>query len=197
MSDAEGEFLSVLKEFGKRYAEYHFCTERDIVWTIQTLLYERLSRDGQWLVFNDFPVIKGSKRSICCDLAIVPKGTGIPTERIALAVEFKFEPDHQRRYPDGDIWPTKLDPSVVSWKGGVMKDINRVRQFVEIGRVDVGYSVFVDEGAHFKYPKLPEGTTMREWRRSPNQSKAKVLMFRFSAESKNDSQPKKSGQIFI
>jgi hypothetical protein len=74
-------------------------------------------------------------------------------ERVDLVVELKFEPDHKRaRGGLREIWPTKLEPSVVFWgQEGVLKDIARVRRWTEAGLAAAGVALFVDEGRLFRH----------------------------------------------
>ncbi len=126
------------------YADFRFFTERDIVWTVQLHIYREIENQGlPYRVFNDHTILP----RIRADLAIL-KG-----DSIEVAAEFKYEPDHNRRADrGGDIWPSKLDPSVVSWNGdgSVEKDNQRVNDFVDQGKTRVAYSVFIDEGGHFR-----------------------------------------------
>ncbi len=95
-------------------------------------------------VFNDHTISTG----IRADLAI------LDGDAVAVAAEFKYEPSHARRADrGGDIWPSKLDPSVAFWtgEGSVEKDVQRVREYVERRGVKNAFSVFIDEGGRFRH----------------------------------------------
>jgi len=104
-------------------------------------------------------MLKGNRRSLSTDLAIVD-----PQGGVALAAEIKYEPDHRRADRRGEIWPTKVQPSVVFWgEEGVLKDVHRIQDFVKEGRTPVAYSVFFDEGGHFRRSPPHPGTEWRDW----------------------------------
>lgn len=153
-------FVESLEWLKEHYGDFRFFVERDLVWTLQEHLRGALaSAKLPHHVFNDFPMLKGNRRSLCADLAVVDQNGGV-----AVAAEFKYEPDHARAGRALEIWPTKVDPSVVFWgEDGVLKDVLRIRDFVDQGKTPVAYSVFVDEGATFRH--LPEhpGTKWRDW----------------------------------
>ena len=127
------------------YGEYRFFTERDVVWTIQQRIACEIRRTGApYRVFNDHTILP----RIRTDLAI------LSGDSIEVAVEFKYEPSHIRRADrGGDIWPTKLDPSVVFWTGdgSVEKDAQRIADYVGKKRTMSAYLVFVDEGGRFRH----------------------------------------------
>jgi hypothetical protein len=156
----ERVFLESLDWLRTQYGSYRFFAERDLVWTLQEDLRGRLARAGlPSLVFNDFPMLKGNRRALSADIALVD-----PHGHVALAAEFKYEPDHRRGGPHAEIWPTKLQPSVVFWDTeGVLKDVQRIREFVDQGRTPVAYSIFVDEGGHFRHRSPHPGTEWQDW----------------------------------
>ncbi len=164
--------LAVLRE---GYSRHAFYQERDIVWMLQRFL-KRLCPDGH-RVFNDFPIRHGARRSLSADLAIVDI-----TGRPRLVVEVKYEPDHRRGGPEGDIWPTKLNPSVVFWGAeGVCGDVERVRGFVADELADVACSVFVDEGGHFRHREPPPGAKWVDWQVDGDPERVvSVLVSRFA-----------------
>src|SRR5688572_13260426 len=117
-------FERVIDDLRTRYDEFGFHTERDVVWTIQKELVRRIRDSSVALrVVNDYPILPGNRRSLTADLAILDaKGA------VEVAAEFKYEPAHSRQ----DIWPTKVNPSVIFWgKDGAGADIERVHRFVE------------------------------------------------------------------
>ncbi len=144
------------------YADFRFYYERDIVWTVQIRISGEIEQhDLPYRVFNDFPIMPGNGRSISADLAILA-----PDGSVEVAAEFKYEPSHNRRADrGGDIWPSKLNPSVVFWngEGSVEKDIQRVQDFVKQGKSKMAYSVFIDEGGHFRDRKAPQGNKWLDW----------------------------------
>src|SRR5690242_16270653 len=93
----------------QNYANFQFFVERDVVWTIQMYLIKQIKeRDLPYKVFNDFPILPGSRRSLSADIAILNSNEN---DLVEVAAEFKYEPSHRRS--DVDIWHTKLTPSVV------------------------------------------------------------------------------------
>ena len=85
--------------------------------------------------------------------------------QVELAIEFKYEPDHERgKGPNNDIWPTKLDPSVVFWgKEGVLKDVERCKKFIKKEVAKVAVSIFIDEGGLFRHRDPHSGTKWIDW----------------------------------
>ena len=71
----------------------------------------------------------------------------------------------QHRERGGDIWPSKLNPSVVFWTGdgSVAKDVERTREYVEQGKANAAYSVFIDEGGAFSHRNPHPGSEWRDW----------------------------------
>ena len=81
-----------------------------------------------------------------------------PDGRVEVALEFKYEPAHDR----SDI-PSEKFP-VVDWGNeGVAKDIERVRRFVEEGRAGIARSYFIDEGGAFRHRELHPGSHWAHW----------------------------------
>ena len=150
-------FENAMDWLREHYGEYRFFAERDIVWTVQKQILATI--EGAQLpyrVFNDLTISKG----IRADLAILDAGS------IEVAVEFKYEPSHFRSTErGGDIWSTKLNPSVVFWTGdgSVAKDVQRTREYVEQGQANAAYSVFIDEGGAFNYRNPHPGSEWLNW----------------------------------
>lgn len=106
-------------------------------------------------VFNDYPMIPGTRRSLSTDLIIrSPSGT------VLVAAEFKYEPSHSRL--EFKALPGKLP--VVFWgPEGVAKDITRIAQFVDQGVAESAFSLFVDEGKHFRHLPPHPGSAWYDW----------------------------------
>src|SRR5207249_1400031 len=104
-----------------------------------------------WEVFNDYPMLPGSHRALSADLAVRDTSGAV-----LVAAEFKYEPDHGR----ADLMPHKF-PVVVFQE--VLKDVARIRQFVESGKVPVAYAVFVDEGTSFRRREVALGSSWVDW----------------------------------
>ena len=141
----------------QHYAEYRFFAERDIVWTVQTHILRNIEEAClAYRLINDYTLL-GRVRA---DLVI------LDGNQVEVAVEFKYEPSHARSTErGGDIWPTKLDPSVVFWtgNGSVAKDVQRVQQYVEEGKATTAYSIFIDEGGEFSHRTPHPGSEWRNW----------------------------------
>ena len=150
-------FENALQWLHVRYAEYRFFTERDIVWIVQLRISEEIARARlPYRVFNEHTISGGAR----ADLAI------LSGPQVVAAAEFKYEPSHERRADRrGDIWPSKLDPSVVFWagEGSVETDVYRVRDYVERRNVKVAFSIFIDEGSHFRDRDPHPGSEWIDW----------------------------------
>jgi len=149
-------FEQVLEWFRSNYGSYEFFVERDLVWVIQQKVKEIIVKDClPFEVYNDFPIVKVRRRSLTTDLAILNK-----QNEVELAIEFKYEPDHQRR----DIWSSKLSPSVVFWgKEGVKKDVEKAKQYVDQKKAKLAITIFVDEGGLFRHRKQYPNTKWVDW----------------------------------
>jgi hypothetical protein len=155
---AEELFNQVLDWFRVNCGNYEFFMERDVEWALQQKLREKAATGNlSFEVFNNFPIMGSDRRSICADLAILDM-----QGEVEVAVELKFEPDHRRGFgPRRNTWPTRLDPSVVFWKEGVEKDVERAQQYVSQGRAKIAVTMFVDEGGLFRHRRPPSIKT--EW----------------------------------
>ena len=100
--------------------------------------------------------------------------------QVELAIEFKYEPDHERgKGPNCNIWPTKLYPSVVFWgKEGVLKDVKRCEEFIDKGVATAAVTIFIDEGGLFRHKNPHPGTEWIDWD-SNGKQKISILIGRF------------------
>ncbi len=159
MNSAE-TFKSSLRWLEHSYTDYTFYTERDVVWTVQKHISEEIGKAGlRCRVFNDHTIFKGTR----ADLVILGEG-----DFVEIAVEFKYEPSHARRADrGGDIWPSKLDPSVVFWtgEGSVQKDVDRVQEYVKRLLAKEAFSIFIDEGGRFRSRSPHKGSEWIDWGR--------------------------------
>ncbi len=148
-------FEQTLEWFRMHYSDYHFFVERDLVWTLQTHLKKLVEATrAPYLVFNDYPILPGTRRSLSADLVLVDQHTNL----IEVAAEFKYEPSHRRE----DVLASKLP--VVFWgDDGVGKDVKRVQEFVELRKVHTAYTVFVDEGGAFYHRQPHPGSRWISW----------------------------------
>ncbi|MYD65405.1 MAG: hypothetical protein F4X26_05415 [Chloroflexi bacterium] len=144
-------FEDAIEWLREHYGEFRFFAERDLVWTIQCRLLEQIEDNNLPLgVFNDHGI--GRKRA---DLVVMDG------DSVAIAVEFKYEPSHERDdRQGGDIRHTKF-PAVV-W-AEVCADIDRVHEYVEQHQVRAGYSIFVDEGGAFSRRPAPVRSQWIDW----------------------------------
>ncbi len=154
MQSAADLFEESLAWLRDNYGRYRFWAERDIVWTLQTHLNSEISEHSlPFVVFNDFPILPGPKRSLSSDLVLLG-----PDRLVRVAAEFKYEPSHNRH----DIQKQKLP--VVFWgKEGVRGDIDRIHRFVSMGKARAAYSVFIDEGGYFRKRPAPADSQWIEW----------------------------------
>jgi len=155
------ESLNWLKD---NYHTFEFFMERDVVWTMQNHLREKIKALGlSYRVVNDWPMIKNSKRSLCADLVI------LNGDQIMLAAEFKYEPNHKRKL---DYSENKLKANVVFWSGehSVEEDIRRIKEFRSNEQCSadfVGVTIFIDEDGRFynKQTNFP-GSSWQQWNNS-------------------------------
>jgi hypothetical protein len=162
------ETMAWLRE---RYDEFEFWVERDLVWTIQSRLRHVVrERSLPFGVLNDYPLLPGARRARSADLVIRDEG-----QVVLLAAEFKYEPSHQR----AEVLPGKLP--VVFWgDDGVAKDVQRIREFVELGVARAAYAVFIDEGGYFRQRSAHPGSAWHDLPPSrPGGHKVSVLRARW------------------
>ncbi len=163
----------------QHYGELEFWAERDIVWTVQTRLRQMVADRGlSWTVFNDYPMLPGPRRSLSADLVI----RGADGE-VLVAAEFKYEPSHHR--VEFCALPGKL-PVVVWGIEGVAKDVLRIREFVEAGKTQAAYALFIDEGRYFRNRTAHVGAEWRDWEPTrPGSQSPSVLWSRWPATTEH------------
>lgn len=157
-------FETQLDWLRENYARFRFFTERDLVWTLQARLVESSATFGL-RIFHDYPIAIGRRRALCADIALL----NVHGE-VEVAAEFKYEPSHSRP----DIWPTKMSPSVVFWREGVVKDCERVRQFVSDRRAATAYFLLIDEGSFFRRREPPPGSHWEDWGREVSVLRSRI-----------------------
>jgi len=138
------------------YGQFEFWTERDLVWTVQTRLRKVIGQRGlPYEVFNDFPLLPGSRRGRSADLVI--RNT---VRNVLVAAEFKYEPSHRRA--EFGAMLGKLP--VVSWGAdGVANDLVRIREFVDTGTARKAFALLIDEGGYFRHRPAQPGTAWQDW----------------------------------
>lgn len=83
-------FKGAVRWLRDTYEQHRFFVERDLVCAVQLALWNRITRkELAWSVFNDYPMLPGTRRALSADLAI-RDGSG----DVLVAAEFKYEPDH-------------------------------------------------------------------------------------------------------
>ncbi|MDY6964941.1 MAG: hypothetical protein SVM80_03085 [Halobacteriota archaeon] len=176
METALDVFDETLKWIGENYSKFTFFVERDVVWTFQNKVQQLISENNLPLkVFNNYPILKGKRQGLSADIVILNEDN-----KVELAIEFKYEPDHKRgKEPNQNIWPTKLDPSVVFWgKQGVLKDVERCEEFISKGVATAAVTIFIDEGRLFRHRNPHPRTKWIDWG-SNDKQKISVLIGRF------------------
>lgn len=168
---ADSLFQEALMWLGDTYRKRAFYVERDIVYTVQTKLNELLIETGMpWMLYNDYPMIPGPRRSLSADLAILD-----PAGAVAVAIEFKYEPCHRRH----DVLQNKLP--VISW-AEVVKDTVRVQEFVNTQKATIAYAVCIDEGGYLARRDLTIYTDTRGWDASPRHDHpVAALIYRYAS----------------
>ena len=156
MTTATELFDNALVWFAEHYGNWRFFQERDLVWVLQTRVTEDIAKNNlPYRVFHGHKIRDGES----ADLAILQAD-----ESVQVAAEFKYEPSHGRSSKaGGDIWAVKFP--VVFWTGigSVEKDVQRVKNYVEAGKAKAGYSIFVDEGRHFRGRDPFPGSEWVDW----------------------------------
>jgi len=123
-----------------KYQSSIFYTERDIVWTYQTILSELVSESmSNCKVYNDYGLLTGKKRSRSTDIVIIAEAS---KAKAIVAIEFKYEPDGKRT----DI-PKEKFP-VISWSS-YLKDIEKVKECVNKNKAETGIAYLLDEGNRY------------------------------------------------
>lgn len=145
---AEQAFLTAIKDLRFQYRELVFWVERDVVAWLQRRLVITLSAEEH--VFNDYGMVPGPRRARSADLAVVRDG------HVLVAAEFKFEPASSRK----DIMANKLP--VIGWSG-VLKDIDRIQEFVRLGVTPVAWSICIDEGSRYRTRPRPLHSRTEDW----------------------------------
>jgi hypothetical protein len=159
LRDAEPEVTEAARVFeesiawlGDTYDERPFFVERDVVYAVQVQVWSLIRERGlSWEVFNDYPMLPGPRRAFSADIAIRDE-----SGQVLLAAEFKYEPDHSRP----DLLAHKFP--VVAFES-VLKDVDRIKQFVEAGKAAIAYAVFVDEGTFFRKRPVQPGSSWIDW----------------------------------
>ena len=156
---ASALFEETLEWLREHYGEFEFWTERDLVWTVQMRLRLLITERSLPLqIFNDYPMLPGTRRARSADLVIRNA-----SKEVMVAAEFKYEPSHAR--PEFVALASKL-PLVFWSSDGVAKDVARIREFVEAGVTRAGFAVFVDEGRYFRHRPPHPGTAWHDWNAS-------------------------------
>lgn len=154
MSTATTMIVESINWLRERYDRYRFFAERDIVWTLQCYLLERIESRGLPLVlFHDFPMAMGGERAAFADLVL------LDADGLAEAViDFKYEPSHARP----DILPASLP--VCFWDAaGVGGDVTHIRELTNSGRARAAFAVFLDEGGYFRDRAPHKGSEWIDW----------------------------------
>jgi hypothetical protein len=169
MNEAARLFEETIAWLRETYDERPFYVERDLVYAVQVHMWEMVrERRLDWEVFNDYPMLPGPRRAFSADLAVRDASGSV-----LLAAEFKYEPDHGRP----DLLSHKFPVVVFE---AVLKDVERIRQFVESGKVPVAYAVFVDEGTFFRTREVALGSSWVEWpTTTPEGARTSVLWSRW------------------
>src|SRR5262249_10889059 len=129
--------------------------ERDVVWTVQTRLLRVIAdRTLPYRVLHNYPMPLGTRR-VSCDLVIRD-----PSKSVLVAAEFKYEPAHHR----AEFQEMRGKLPVVFWdKQGVGDDVERVREFAELGSARTAFAVFVDESNSFRHRYPHPGSAWLDW----------------------------------
>lgn len=152
-ADAVGVAELAFDWLATHYRPQRAFNERDIEAALQRRLTDLIDERRLPLrVFHGYPIERQpGRQALCVDLAVVG-----PDDSVELAIELKYEPSHAR----ADIWPTKFP--VVSWSE-VMRDMGRLKRWVDEKQACAGLGAFIDEGRHFTARPAPPGATWGTW----------------------------------
>lgn len=140
-------FLDILEWLPRTYSSHRFFLQRDVAWTVQKRLLDRICPWApRYRVIHNFKVPGDAGKQV--DLALLgPNGT------IELALKFRFEPRQH-------LAPGKCP--VVEWPN-VVGDIERVQRLATKQHVRNACSLFIDESGDFKKKPTPPGSRWEEW----------------------------------
>ncbi len=173
MEEAANLFEQAIAWLRENYTRFQFFQERDLVWTVQTRIVKLIQQQGSaYQIFNDYRMMSSNPHSPCADLVICDY-----SDSVAVAVEFKYEPSHQR----ADILRRKFD--VVAWSD-VKKDVERIQEYVAQGKARVAYALLIDEGGRFRHGNSLPQSKWIDWEPSgTSSSRVSVLWSRVAANS--------------
>ena len=135
------------------YDQYVFYVRRDVAWTLQMHLAKLVRQAAVDLrVFNDYPVLQSKPRPYYADLVLVESDGSID-----VALEVSYEPAHGR--PD---IPESRFP-MVFWGEDVIQDMQRAQEYVRRRAARASWSLFIDEGGHFRERVIPPGGEWQDW----------------------------------
>ena len=104
------------------------------------------------MVFNDYPILPGKRRSLSADLVVLNDAGSVK-----VAAELKHKPSHQRT----DICRSELP--VISWDKEGAQDVTRVHEFIDKKAAQVAYAIFIDGGGYFRHRPPHAGREWRDW----------------------------------
>ena len=136
-------FKSALHYLEKNYFKYTFFTERDLVWTMQNHINKLISEKELHLIgVSEYVLTKGQR----VDLVIVKKTSDLlyRWEPVEVAIEFKYEPDKERR---GIDIPKGKFP-VTEWSA-IEKDFKKMNELCSKNISKCGYTLLIDEGGRY------------------------------------------------
>ncbi|NPV54725.1 MAG: hypothetical protein HPY71_14615 [Firmicutes bacterium] len=182
------EALRRLREsYGERYMTQYF-TERDIVRELQAHLIQIANDEKKPLiVIHNYPVERDGKRALLVDLAIISEENKDEKGGLDIAIEFKYEPDHERMikrpFSKQGILYSKLP---VVQRGDVAKDIRRIEDFVNgkdsisgadlLPNIENAYAILIDEGGyHYRYNRKGFEDLGGEWKEWSEKGKVFIV----------------------
>lgn len=153
VDDAAAIFEDAVAWLREHYEEY--WKERDLVCSVQRHLKRLLAdRKVPYQVLHEYPMLLGYKK-VLCDLVIRDS-----SKTVLVAAEFKYEPAHRR--PEFLAMPGKIP--VVFWdKQGVGEDISKAATYKLQGSAQAAFSIFIDEGGHFRHRTPHPGSSWVDW----------------------------------
>ena len=145
-------FESAMDWLRAHYGEHRFFQLRDVESAVEERISACIKNEGlPYRVCKNYSLPNRRRANL-----VILNG-----DSVAVAVELQYEPSHSRL----DEFQLSQFP-VVFWtdpSGSVAKDAERVRQYVAEGHADAAYSVFIDEGGHYRRREPFPGVEWRDW----------------------------------
>ena len=195
--EAKDIFEEAMEWLKAHYGDYCFFMERDIVWILQTHIISLIrNKDLPYRLFYNFEMYPENKSRKKAELQSVDEMKRKTPAKAAdlvifnddrkiveVAVEFKYEPSHERKYnplqkrsktilahiEPTSIWHGKFPVAFFRKQqagngGSVEIDIERINKYIADMKAHFAYAIFIDEGRYYRGNNKPfPGSEWRDW----------------------------------